>query len=94
MKNKKIVRNLKTHSSNSTNMTKQIIRYYADNQGKPMGLSAVMRKLNTNKSADVVRILNELEAKKTIQKVTPGKYIYSGLKVNHEKVNTKSDTFS
>ncbi|MBK9994973.1 MAG: ribonuclease R [Saprospiraceae bacterium] len=93
MKNKKIVRNLKTHSSNSTNMTKQIIRYYADNQGKPMGLSAVMRKLNTNKSADVVRILNELEAKKTIQKVTPGKYIYSGLKVNHEKVNTKSDTF-
>ena len=81
------------NSSNTSTLSKSIIRLYADNQGKPMGMSAVMRRLNTNKSSDIFKILEELESKGTLKKVTPGKYIYNGLKINSEKINIKQETF-
>jgi len=93
MKKKKINKSPNHNSSNTSILSKSIIRLYADNQGKPMGMSAVMRRLNTNKSSDIFKILEELESKGTLKKVTPGKYIYNGLKINSEKINIKQETF-
>ncbi|MBK9641582.1 MAG: ribonuclease R [Saprospiraceae bacterium] len=54
------------------------MRFFADNKDKAYGISAIKRRLRLDKLGNLVELLDTLEHKKLIERVSPGKWIYKG----------------
>lgn len=59
--------------------THKLLKFFADHPSKAYGLSALKRKMNLEKLANLEDCLEQLERKKLIEKVSPGKWVYKGL---------------
>ena len=56
----------------------KLLRFFADNKDKAYGISAIKRRLRLDKLGNLVELLDTLEHKKLIERVSPGKWIYKG----------------
>ncbi|NOT36138.1 MAG: ribonuclease R [Saprospiraceae bacterium] len=63
----------------------QILKFFATHSDKAYGLSAIKRKLQLEKIGDLENLLNQLEKKKLLEKVSPGKWVYKGLVASGKK---------
>ncbi|MFN8331220.1 MAG: hypothetical protein U0T81_08380 [Saprospiraceae bacterium] len=59
--------------------THKLLKFFADHPSKAYGLSALKRKMNLEKLANLEDCLEQLERKKLIEKASPGKWLYKGL---------------
>ncbi|MCC6816445.1 MAG: ribonuclease R [Saprospiraceae bacterium] len=57
----------------------QILKFFATHPEKAYGLSAIKRKLHLEKLGDLENILQQLEKKKLLERISPGKWLYKGL---------------
>lgn len=65
--------------------THKLLHFFATHSSKAYGLSALKSKLNLEKLGNLEDCLQQLEKKKLIEKVTPGKWIYKGLIASGKK---------
>lgn len=92
MKKKKIKSSPSRKSKSESAVLNEIALFYAKNPSKPMGLSAVLSKINTSTPGIINQCLDALEQKKIITKITPGKWIYTGPKINTDSNKNKIAT--
>ncbi len=57
----------------------QVLKFFASHPSKAYGLSAIKSKLQLEKVGDLENLLYQLEKKKLLERVSPGKWIYKGL---------------
>ncbi|MBK7812472.1 MAG: ribonuclease R [Saprospiraceae bacterium] len=63
----------------------KVLRIFAENPDKSLGISALKRRLNLQKLGPMVEILETMERKKLISKTSPGKWTYIGLAITPKK---------
>lgn len=71
-------RNKKNKRTQDLLSNSKLLRFFADNKDKAYGISAIKRRLRLDKLGNLVELLETLEHKKLIERVSPGKWIYKG----------------
>lgn len=71
-------RNKKNKRTQDLLSNSKLLRFFADNKDKAYGISAIKRRLRLDKLGNLVELLDTLEHKKLIERVSPGKWIYKG----------------
>lgn len=71
-------RNKKNKRTQDLLSNSKLLRFFADNKDKAYGISAIKRRLRLDKLGNLLELLETLEHKKLIERVSPGKWIYKG----------------